>query len=436
MPMRKKLLRITIQGYKTIRDQTLDLSDINILIGANGAGKSNLLSFFELLAAMAEGRLQHHVGIAGGANDLLYYGAKNTPGITTHLEIDSEERFDTYSPGLRFSPPDTFALTKEDVSFIIKDAPTTGSIGRRFDYRELEKRGKAIPSESPLLYRDDVSKVMFEGFRDTSDKTAEKTTFGFEEEFPDAREKIEKTISLFQERYDGRAIPDNIFGFLKTFRRYQINDTSISAPIRGPQNIDDNLRLRPDGGNLAAFLYMLKTTKPFYYNRITETLRRVLPFFQDFQLEPRRLNPNQILLQWYEKHSDHLFGTKHLSDGSLRLMVLMTLLLQPDEDMPALMIIDEPELGLHPHAMEIVASAIGFASDHSQILISTQSPDFINFFEPEEIIVVERPKNETILRRLDANKLKKWLEDYSLSELWEKNILGGEEVSAPSGQAG
>ncbi len=401
------------------------LSDINVLIGANGAGKSNFLSFFELLSAMAEGRLQHHIAITGGANDLLYYGAKNTPGITTHLIIDSEERADMYSPALLFSPPDTFVLMKEDVSFILKGAPTTGSIGRSFVYRELEKIGRSIPQESPLLSVGDVSKLMFEGYRDTSDKTAEKTAFGVEEEFPDGREKTEKTISLFQERYDGRAIPDSIFGFLKTIRRYQINDTSISAPIRRPQNIEDNRRLKPDGGNLAAFLYMLKTTKPIYYKRIVETLRRVLPFFQDFQLEPRRLNPDQILLHWYEKHSVHLFGTEHLSDGSLRLMVLMTLLLQPDEDMPALLIIDEPELGLHPHAMEIVASAVGFASDHSQIIISTQSADFINYFEPEEIVVVERPENETILRRLDANKLKKWLEDYSLSELWEKNILRG-----------
>jgi predicted ATPase len=217
--------------------------------------------------------------------------------------------------------------------------------------------------------------------------------------------------------------------FLGQFRVFHFHDTSETAKIRQPGYIEANRQLYSDGSNLAAMLYLYQQTKPTVYRRIVATVRKILPGFEDFVLEPQRLYLRNILLNWRQGGSEYVFGPHQLSDGTLRAMALITLLLQPQEDLPAVIIVDEPELGLHPHAVEIITGLIRAASLKTQIILTTQSTTFLDHFDTEEIIVVDYEQGNSLFRRLDADQLKDWLEDYSVGELWEKNVLGGGPLS-------
>ncbi|NTW44738.1 MAG: AAA family ATPase [Anaerolineaceae bacterium] len=203
---------------------------------------------------------------------------------------------------------------------------------------------------------------------------------------------------------------------------YQFHNTSDNARIRQKWDVNDNRFLRDDGANLAPFLLRLREMQPKYYARIVETIRQIAPFFADFVLEPIG---NSVLLQWREKNTDIIFGPHQASDGTLRVMALVSLLLQPEQDLPLVVVLDEPELGLHPYAINILAGLLQSISTHTQIILATQSMTLIDYFEPNQIIVVDRPNRESLFRRLEEEPLKEWLEEYSLAELWEKNVLGG-----------
>ncbi len=190
-------------------------------------------------------------------------------------------------------------------------------------------------------------------------------------------------------------------------------------------NVNDNRYLRADGSNLAAFLYLLRERHQDSYDSIVRTVRQVAPFFEDFALEPQRLNPDKIILEWRHAGTDAYFDVSSLSDGTLRFMALTTLFLQPAEYRPSVILVDEPELGMHPYAITLLAALMRQASTGSQVIVSTQSSLPLDHFEPEQVMVVERFDGATRFNRLDSSKLESWLESYSLGQLWEKNELGG-----------
>lgn len=198
--------------------------------------------------------------------------------------------------------------------------------------------------------------------------------------------------------------------------------------MRKTAKVDDNDYLRPDGSNLAAFLYYLKEKHEGSYSLIQRTVQRVAPFFDDFRLKPLRRKPDDIKLEWSHKNSDQYFDASSFSDGTLRFIVLATLFLQPEEYRPSVILVDEPELGLHPYAIEMLASLIRQASVKTQVIVSTQSSLLLDHFEPEDVLVANRVDGGTQLTRLDSTKLAAWLEDYSLGQLWEKNEFGGRPV--------
>ena len=190
-------------------------------------------------------------------------------------------------------------------------------------------------------------------------------------------------------------------------------------------DINDNRFLRPDGSNLPAFLYYLSERRPDAYRLIVETVRQAAPFLRDFQLEPQLLNPETIRLEWRHQGSDAYFDASALSDGTLRFIGLATLFLQPQIHRPSVILVDEPELGLHPYAITLLGSLVKHVAGETQVIVSTQSPLLLDQFEPEDVLVADRVDGATQLSRLDAERLESWLDDYSLGQLWEKNELGG-----------
>lgn len=360
--MAQRLKNISIQGYKSIADLDLPLNKLNILIGANGAGKSNFISLFNFLRHLVERRLQVTVREAGGAEKLLHYGSKTTPAIFVQLDFPPNY----YRVTLRPSDDDSLFIESEDTGYHNKQQYTS-------PYWENVASG-AI--ESKL-------------------KAAAKS----------------------------RPVPDYVYGVLKNWRVYHFHDTSASASVKKTGQISDNLFLREDAANLAAFLYLMREEHPKHYERIVRTVQLVVPMFRDFLLRPDPFNPETIRLEWLDRDSDYIFGASELSDGSLRFICIATMLLQPNR--PSLILLDEPELGLHPAAIQILAGLLKKASALAQLIVSTQSVALVSAFEPEDILVVEHHDKNTTFQRLEAESLNSWLSEYSLGELWEQNIIGG-----------
>lgn len=224
----------------------------------------------------------------------------------------------------------------------------------------------------------------------------------------------------------GEATAKVLRHLLNQCRVYHFHDTSATARARQYCYVGDNRWLMPDAGNLAAVLYRLQSQdKRAAFDRIIGTIRLIAPFFNDFVLEPEGPSRKDIILNWREEESDQVFGPHQLSDGTLRAICLVTLLLQPEEDLPGLIIVDEPELGLHPYALDVVASLFKKASHYTQVLVSTQSSSFLDSFDPEDIVVVERKGKESVFKRPEPKALENWLDEYSLGEVWEKNVMGG-----------
>jgi len=365
--MSGELKKLRLDGWKSIKHATLELRRMNVLIGANGAGKSNLISFLRLLHEMTEDRLQLFVGKSGGADSVLHYGAKTTPVLEASLDFETVSGHGRYLMRLTFAAVDRLVFSEE-----------------RLEY------------ERPEVIRP---------------------------EFIEGKGNAESAVNRF-------ASEDNVpardtHNFLAGCRVYHFHDTSDTAKIRLTGYIQDNRTLAPDGGNLAAFLFALKQVRPHSYRRIVGTIRQVAPFFDDFDLAPLKVNANSILLDWREKGNDTPFGPHQLSDGTLRAMALITLLLQPEETLPSLLVIDEPELGLHPFALGVVASLLKRTSYHCQVIVATQSTTLLDHFDPQDVLVVQRRGQASEFERLDEEKLREWLEEYQLSELWEKNVIGG-----------
>jgi predicted ATPase len=366
-----KINSINIKGFKSIdsEGQYIPIRDINILLGANGVGKSNLISFFEMLKAITHGKFQNYVKSNGGAEVLLHFGAKKTKSINAEIVFESNIIKTKYSIELSTKPDDSLFFAKEELNWSDDNKNVENSISNN------------ALNESYL------------------------------------------SLDFFNSPKNAA----NSFTYLKNFKTYQFQDTSKESKIRNSVYIQDYKVLHSDGGNLAAFLYVMKNNHESekYYQRIVKYIRMAMPQFHDFDLSPSAFNENNIILNWYEKDSDYLFGPHQVSDGSLRFMALASLLLQPPQSIPPLIVLDEPELGLHPSAISLLAAMVKTASQNCQVILATQSTTLINEFEAENIIIVERDGEKSNFNKLNIKDLENWLHRYSLSEIWEKNIIGG-----------
>lgn len=359
---------ITINGFKSIASlEKLALGPINLIIGPNGSGKSNFIGVFSFLHEIREGRLNDYVRRSGGAEQLLHFGSKVTDEIFLKISFLSE--VNQYEIRLK--------ITEDDSLYPFDE---TAYYWRKIKY--------------PHPYHTSLS----------SRENGREAGIG--------NPKLRGTADWVRRR-------------LGRWRLYHVHDTSNNSPLRKTSKLNDNEFLRPDGSNLPAFLYLMLKKYPVEYSMIRRTIQRVAPFFDDFQLKPDPLNEEAIRLAWRHKNSDQYFSTSSLSDGTLRFIALATLFLQPEDFRPSVILVDEPELGLHPHAITLLASLIKQVSQETQVILSTQSSLLLDHFEPEDVLVADRVKGQTQFSRLDSSSLSAWLEEYSLGQLWEKNELGG-----------
>ncbi len=359
--------KIKIEGYKSIKELDLELKPINVFIGSNGVGKSNFISFFKLLNIIYEQRLENYTLIQG-ADNLLYFGRKNTEKLDAYIEFNEKN---AYSFTLQPSSDNKLFISEELTHFNKSKGGNPEFYGHGWTYNLINQNAK--------------------------ESTLKNNTFG-----------ISSWVNLY----------------LKSFKIYHFHDTSSDAPLRTSASLNDNSYLKENGSNLPAFLYYLQQKEPASFKKIERIIKSVAPFFERFDLKPNRLNPDSIILEWIESsHPDNYFNATHFSDGTIRFIALATLLLQPD--LPKTIIIDEPELGLHPVAISKLAGLIRKASATSQIIISTQSVNLVDNFDANDIVAVDRDENQSLFKRLDGSDLKDWINEYSMGDLWVKNVIGG-----------
>jgi predicted ATPase len=363
------LRRVQVQGLCSLADVSLDPGRLTVLIGANGSGKSNLLRALKLAALIPTKSLRLFVGEAGGASALLHYGAKRTQALSLTLDFVSEGKSSRYSARLGFAAGDTFTFLDE----------TVGLNGSEYSlgagHQESRLQDAALP---------------------------EVTDLGFS------------------------AMTAN--WWLGRLSFFHFHDTSMASPLRTHARSEDHHRLHSDGGNLAAYLWHLDQSTSSEdlaaWRRIKGLVRQIAPMVKDLQPTLVASNGKAVRLDWIDDQ-DQVFGVHQLSDGTLRAIALVTALAQPTARLPFFISVDEPELGLHPAAITILANLARSVSQHCQVLFATQSTAWLDHFEPDEVVVAERREGATNLRRLDAAGLRGWLEDYSLSEVYDKGVLGG-----------
>ncbi len=373
--------RLVIEGFKSIRNQQIMLGKLNVLIGPNASGKSNLIGFLRMLGAMANRQLERYVFHSGGIDALLFGGQEVTPVM--HFEV-------------RLQNPKTPALVN----------CWKASLEAAGDHYRVENEWYGFHDQK--RYADPYWEPVLQNGTRT------------ESALPD--------ITDSKARYT--------LDRLAAFRVYHFHDTSDNAPVKRPADFEDVSELKPEAENLAAVLYLLKQKYPAVYRDIRTHVQLIYNQFDDFVLEESPRAKGKLVLQWREKGSNYVFGPRQISDGTLRFISLATLLLQPPPDeapglVPHTVILDEPELGLHPLAITVLAEMLQKAALDRQLVVATQSATLLDHFGPEEVLVTERrfvPEvelAETVFRRLDEQALASWLEDYELGQLWEKNLFGG-----------
>lgn len=374
------LKTIHIQNFKSIQQLDLQLEPLNILIGPNGAGKSNFISLFKFLESLFTERLSEYIPNSGGINNFLFNGFPNSRYFTASLEFEAAEDYkDTYE----------FAVNSDGERHFVGEERLIRKYDNEYNTSHSLRMNLQLNPEESIIKK-------WKQIPDSSDWVV--------------------------------AAADSILKYFKRPGVFHFHDTSDNAQIKLPQDIEDVYFLKNEAENLAPFLMHLREHHYNVYYQIVETVRLIYPQFSDFELEESPFAKGKVVLRWRESTSGQIFHARQMSDGTLRFICLATLLLQPKDStyVPPTILLDEPELGLHPFAIQVLADLINKAIQNRQVIIATQSVNLINYFAPKDLIVVERGATgaSNFSRKKDED-FEQWLEDYSLGQLWENNFLGG-----------
>jgi predicted ATPase len=350
--------QVGVEGFRSIRSTNVTLPPMGALIGANGAGKSNFVLALSLLSYLESGSLRNFVLNHGAsANGLFHRGSKHTPAMSIDLVVRDDEGRLGYRVTLR-AAGDMLAVADEAVA-------------------ELSDSG--VGTWVTL----------------TSNSAG----------------------SALAQHIAGQGAAGRVRRVLQRCKHLHVHDTSRDSPLRSVAKIEDGRYLRSNGSNLAAYLYKLhedtSDTGRAAWLRVLELTQRVAPFIKELLPTPVRGDhgappaSGPVRLDWIDELDD-VYSVEHLSDGTLRALAIITMLAQPADALPRLLVIDEPELGLHPLALSLVCELARSVSTRCQIILATQAPAVLEHVRPDEVLVADRVDGSTRLRRLEPETLKDW----------------------------
>ena len=365
---------VRIRGFRSLADVELaGIPKAAVLIGANGSGKSNFIRFFEMLSWMLIRQLGEFIERQGGADDQLYGGSRSTARLDGEIELHTSQGQNDYQFALSYAHPDRFFFSEE-----------------RFRFKRHRLQAEA----------------QWQHF-DGGHREAKIVEAAQSDDYP----RINKNTALV------------IVRLLRNCSVYQFHDTSDESNFKKKWDAKENNYLRRHGGNLAAVLRRLEQEDIRRYETICRHIGRILPVFDRFAIEE---NYGRVSLSWKAKGTDKTFGAHLTSDGSLRFFALVTLLNLPPEMLPNILLLDEPELGLHPAAIALIGGMIKSLAEDRQVIVATQSPLLVDAFGLDEVFVLELRDGRTEVRKLSPDDYQVWLDDnFTSGELWQKNLFGG-----------
>lgn len=400
------LTNIEIEGFRSLRHVKLDLTGLTVLIGPNGSGKSNLLDAFALMAEAATGRLSDGIAKRGGINTLL----------SRHGE---EKIF----WGFEFAPEGEFLSEGAPVFYKLQLRPV-GALP--FVWFEQVSKDAIPPHSTPLylMHRDKQKPMtMFRSIR-----TGLKEELNLQEQLKQAESKeieSQSELAIFQVKDQTTyPTPYKLLRHLENWMLYRPIRVDSDAPVRSPQLARAGFHLFPDGSNLSSVLQAIQSQHPAIWDEICEILKNVYDDFRYLSF-PAEGGDGKILLRWWEYpfEKDYGFSANLLSDGTLRLLSLLAILKTPDP--PPLICIDEPEVGLHPDWIKLVAELLESAATRTQVIVTTHSPELVSHIRPQHVVVVEKEEGATTLSRLSEDELADWLDKFRLGDLWLAGHIGG-----------
>ena len=367
--------RLHVRGFRSLADvQISPLAGANVLIGANGSGKSNFIHFFNMLSWMLKSRrLSEFVGREGGADDQLHGGNETTSQLDVEITIRTVTGRTDYRFSLMYAHSDQLLFSEEAFRYSRDDCETEAE----WNYLGAG-HGEA--------------QIVRAGQRNHAGLSATRRTA--------------RTVTRL----------------LRNCAAYQFHNTGSTSSLKKTWDAEDHAYLRTDGGNLAAILYQLEHKDLDRYELICRHIRRVLPGFDRFRIEKQY---GKVALRWRSRQLNKTYGAHLTSDGSLRFFALATLLNLTGKMLPSVLVLDVPELGLHPKAIALVGDMIRSLAERRQIFLATQSPLLVDAFELGEVFVFEMQDGRTEVTRPDSLQLKTWRDEFSVGELWQKNLLGG-----------
>lgn len=371
--------------------ETFELSSLNVLIGPNASGKSNFIEMLELLRATATD-FAAAIRDGGGAGEWLWKGSNLIRAAEIAVVLEE---------GTPTGRPLTYRLKFTDVK------------------SRVEVIDEAIEELAPQVGESDV--FFYYRFQEGHPAINIRNRRGARTERRLQRESLYPDQSVLAQRKDPDLYPEvtwlgRSFGAIQTFREWTFGRY---VPLRQPQPADlPEDRLLPDSRNLALVLNQIEYTGETRFN---DLLRKFSPRFQRMST---RVSGGTVQFYLHETGFTAPIPATRLSDGTIRFVALLATLLAPSP--PPLVCIEEPELGLHPDAVALLADLLVEASVRMQLVVTTHSDALVSALtnQPDAIVACERPGAGTVLRRLDPKRLASWLEDYRLGDLWRMGELG------------
>lgn len=377
-----------IRNLLSIRDATLELvTPVTLLIGPNGAGKTNLLRGIELLSRLVDDTFQGEIMRGGGFSEHFFQGSP----VADFDSAEQGEGFDSRC----------FAI---DVDYRINEQLTNG-----YDVQFSRGTGDTALVRERLVFhnRAKFTAPFYDGFQGNN---------GW---LPLAHRSV---LSAADDRSSRTGVQESIRRILTGCRVFHFDDSSSRSPVLQSCDVADNLRLHSDGRNLAAVLWRMRESDAERYAGIVRSVRVVAPFLEDFVVDPVYEGSHNTVLRWRQKGLDGIFSGERLSSGTLRFICLTVLLQQTNP--PETIVLDEPELGLHPFAIYQLAEMLHeVASAERKIIVTTQSVTLANQFSLQELALVTRENGATTVNRPESEVYTQWLDDYSVGQMWENNVL-------------